>query len=120
MDTEVIMGLIGVGSATISSTITWLINRRGENANTDKTVIEGMQKSLEFYEHLSDDTTKRLEEAVKERNEMKVKIDKQDDKIEALRQELTSLSVSLCFDMSCELRKKIKVNNNGKLSESKE
>lgn len=105
MDTEILTALVGTGSAAISSCVTWLLSRRKENAEIDHTVIEGMQKSLQFYEQLSDDTKKRLEESVQERLALKQQLDAQGVEIANLKSELLRLSISICYDMSCELRK---------------
>lgn len=105
MEQEIIMAFVGTGSAAISSTVTWLLSRKKQNAEIDHTVINGMRESLQFYEHLSDDTKKRLEEAVEERNILAKKIEEQGIEIAELKKELLKLSVSICYDLSCELRK---------------
>ena len=105
MEQEILLSLTGTAGAAFGSVITWLLNRRQQNANTDHTVIEGMKKSLEFYEQLSDDTKKRLDEAVEDRNLLKEKIEQQDMKIAELETQLLRLSVSLCYNLSCEMRK---------------
>lgn len=110
MENEIITTLVGTGSAAISSFITWLLSRRKQNADIDNTVIEGMQKSLEFYEKLSDDTKKRLEEAVEERNALNDKIEQQGREIAELKSEMLRLSISICYNMSCEVRKTAKTN----------
>lgn len=112
MTPEVVTTLVGTGSAAISSFITWLFSRRKENAEVDHTIIKGMQESLEFYEKLSDDTKQRLEESVKERNVMKEKIDKQGQEISELKTQVLRMSVSICYDLSCEYRKRKADENN--------
>lgn len=108
LEQEIITALVGTGSAAISSCVTWLLSRKKQNADIDNAVIEGMQKSLEFYENLSDDTKKRLEEAVKERNILSDKIEQQGKEIAELKSEMLRLTVSICYNMSCEVRKTIK------------
>lgn len=108
MEQEIITALVGTGSAAISSFVTWLLSRRQQNADIDNTVIEGMQKSLEFYEKLSDDTKKRLEEAVEERIMLNAKIEQQGKELADLKSEMLKLSISICYNMSCEIRKTAK------------
>lgn len=106
MNIEIIMALIGIGSGVISSGATYLFSRRKQDAETDHTLIEGMQDSLKFYEHLSDDTKDRLDKAVDERNALSLRIDAQSKELIELQHELRKLSVSICYDLSCELRKR--------------
>lgn len=108
MEQEIITAMVGTGSAAISSFVTWLLSRRQQNADIDNTVIEGMQKSLEFYEKLSDDTKKRLEEAVEERVALNAKIEQQGRELADLKSEMLKLSISICYNMSCEIRKTAK------------
>jgi predicted RNase H-like nuclease (RuvC/YqgF family) len=110
VENEIITALVGTGSAAISSFITWLLSQRKQNADIDNTIIEGMQKSLEFYEKLSDDTKKRLEEAVEERNILSDKIEQQGREIAELKSEMLKLSISICYNMSCEIRKTTKID----------
>lgn len=110
MEQEIITAMVGTGSAAISSFVTWLLSRRQQNADIDNTVIEGMQKSLEFYEKLSDDTKKRLEEAVEERIMLDKKIEQQGKELADLKSEMLKLSISICYNMSCEIRKTAKEN----------
>jgi hypothetical protein len=58
-----------------------------------------MQKSLEFYMKLSDDNKARLDEALKRNDLLQNEIIK-------LRDQVNELTMSICFDMSCELRKR--------------
>jgi predicted nuclease with TOPRIM domain len=67
--------------------------------------ISGMQEALKFYTELSTDTKKRLEEVVKERNDLSDKIEQQGKELAQVKAELLRLSVSLCYNMSCEIRK---------------
>ena len=106
MEQEILLSITGTAGAALGSIVTWILNRRQQNAATDHTIIEGMQKSLQFYEQLSDDTKKRLDEAVEDRNLLKEKIEQQDKKIAELERQLLRLSVSLCYNLSCEMRKK--------------
>lgn len=108
MEQEIITAMVGTGSAAISSFVTWLLSRRQQNADIDNTVIEGMQKSLEFYEKLSDDTKKRLEEAVEERSVLNAKVEQQGKELADLKSEMLKLSISICYNMSCEIRKTAK------------
>lgn len=100
MDMEVIItGVIGLITTIVSGWTSWFFAKRKYNAEVDSNLIENMQKSLEFYMKLSDDNKSRLEEALK-RN------DKLEDEIRELRKQVSELTLSICLDMSCELRKR--------------
>jgi hypothetical protein len=50
-----ITGGVGVISTIISAWASWFFARKKYNSEVDGNLIENMQKSLEFYEKLSDD-----------------------------------------------------------------
>ena len=91
--------LIGLVSTVVSSTLTWLFARRKYNSEVDNNLIENMQKSLDFYMKLSDDNKQRLEEALKRNDFLETEI-------QQLRTQVFELMNNICYDMSCELRKK--------------
>lgn len=104
MNTELAMSLVGIGAASISSFLTWLFGRKKEKADIDQTVINGMKESLAFYEKLSDDTKKRLDEVLKEKEDLRERMDLQSKEIQDLKNQVLKLSVSICYNLTCELR----------------
>lgn len=90
-----INGIVGVVSAIVA----WFLARKKYNAEVDNNLIENMQKSLEFYMKLSDDNKTRLDEALQKNQKL-------EDEIYQLRQQVSELMMTICYDMSCELRKR--------------
>ena len=58
-----------------------------------------MQNSLDFYDKLSDDTAARLDEVLKRNENL-------EEEVRQLRQQMMSLMVNLCSDLSCQVRKR--------------
>lgn len=54
--------------------VSWLLAKRKYNAEVDNNIIENMQKSLDFYKQLSDDTKERLETVLKENSELRSEV----------------------------------------------
>lgn len=99
--TEVIITAIaGFITTVIGSWASWFFTRRKYNSEVDNNIIENMQKTLDFYMRLSDDNKARLDEALK-RNEIL------ELEIQQLRSQVFDLMTNICYDMSCELRKKV-------------
>ena len=98
IDTQVIVtGVVGLITTVISGWTSWLFAKKKYNAEVDSNVIENMQKSLEFYMKLSDDTKERLEETLK-RNELL------EEEIRQLKQQVFELMNNICYDVARELR----------------
>ena len=58
-----------------------------------------MQNSLDFYDKLCDDTSARLDEVLKRNENL-------EEEMRQLRQQMMSLMVNLCSDLSCQVRKR--------------
>lgn len=100
VDIQVIVtGIVGLITTVTSGWVSWLFAKKKYNAEVDSNLIENMQKSLDFYMKLSDDNKERLEEALKRNDILQ-------DEIIKLRDQVNELTMSICYDMSCELRKK--------------
>lgn len=100
IDIQVIVtGIVGLITTITSGWVSWLFAKKKYNAEVDTNLIENMQKSLEFYMKLSDDNKARLDEALKRNDLLQNEIIK-------LRDQVNELTMSICFDMSCELRKR--------------
>lgn len=98
-DPEVITGIVGLVSTITGSWVSWFFARKKYNSEVDNTLIENMQKSLDFYMKLSDDNKSRLDESLKRNDQL-------EKEIFQLRQQMFELMNSICYDMTCELRKR--------------
>ena len=100
VDIQVIVtGIVGLITTVTSGWVSWLFAKKKYNAEVDGNVIENMQKSLDFYIKLSDDSKERLEEALK-------RSDALEEEITKLRDQVSELMLNICYDMSCKLRNK--------------
>lgn len=101
LDIQVIVtGVVGLITTITSGWVSWLFAKKKYNAEVDSNLIENMQKSLDFYTKLSDDTKERLDEALK-RNDVL------ESEIRDLRKQMFELMNNICYDMSCELRARL-------------
>ena len=101
IDIQVITtGLIGLITTVVGSWTSWIFAKRKYNAEVDNNLIENMQKSLEFYMKLSDDNKSRLDEALRRNDAL-------EDEVRELRKQVSELMISVCADLSCELRKRV-------------
>lgn len=99
MDVGVLItGGVGLVTTIISSLVSWLFARKKYNSEVDNTIIKNMQESLEFYEELSDDAAKRLDNVL-DRNKYL------EDEIEELRKQMLNLMTIVCTDLTCQIRK---------------
>lgn len=100
VDVQVIVtGVVGLITTITSGWVSWLFAKKKYNAEVDSNLIENMQKSLDFYIKLSDDSKERLEEALK-------RSDALEEEITKLRDQVSELMLNICYDMSCKLRNK--------------
>lgn len=100
IDIQVIVtGIVGLITTITTGFVSWLFAKKKYNAEVDSNLIENMQKSLDFYMKLSDDNKARLDEALRRNDFLQ-------DEITKLKDQVNELTLSLCYDLSCELRKK--------------
>ena len=104
MSTEIIMALIGIASASISSFLTWLFNRKKSNAEAEHTAIGNLQDSLEFYKEFSEDSKKRLQEALEERQHLANRLDEQAREIAEIKSEMIKILAKVCYNLECKYR----------------
>lgn len=113
IDIQVIVtGMVGLITTITSSWFSWFLAKKKYNTEVDGALIANMQESLEFYTKLSDDNKSRLDEALR-RNDQLEKANEQlrEDNIQLrqevsqLREQVFTLMNSICYDMTCELRK---------------
>lgn len=108
-----ITGGVGIISSIVSGWASWVFARKKYNSEVDGTLIENMQKSLEFYKNLSDDNEQRLdrvlednvalrqtvEELLRENKQLKREID-------TLKDQVIKITTTICTDLSCQIRSK--------------
>jgi len=99
MSTEIIIALVGVLSTVVSSFVTFLVTKKKYYAEVDGNLIQNMRDSLAFYQKLSDDNKERLEQALQRSQQL-------EDEVRELRSQVTQLTISICTDLSCQLRKR--------------
>lgn len=111
MMTEILIAVIGVFTTIVSGWASWFFTRRKYNSEVDNNVIANMQQSLEFYMKLSDDNKARLDEALRRNDAL-------ENEVQQLRQQIFELMNNICYDMSCELRKKTKKQSKTKKNDN--
>lgn len=112
MSTEIIMALIGIASASISSFLTWIFNKKKQDAEVNHTVVEGMQNSLQFYEKLSEDTKARLQEALEDRQKLYQKLEEQGREIAEIKTEMLKILAKVCYNLECKYRVSVEPKSN--------
>lgn len=95
----IITGCIGLVTTIVSGWTSWFFARKKYNSEVDNNLIENMQESLEFYQKLSDDNKKRLDDVLKRNEALELEVGK-------LREQLFNLMSSICVDLTCQVRKR--------------
>lgn len=102
----IVTGAIGLVSTIVSSWASWVFARRKYNSEVDSNLIHNMQEGLEYYKQLSDDNKARIK-AVLDENKQLFDDNKQLRKdLEELKSQMNKLATSICYDLSCQLRKR--------------
>lgn len=108
---EVIIGGIGLFTTIISSGVSWILARKKYYSEVDHNLIENMEKSLEFYQKLSDDNRARLDEMARRNSALEVEV-------QEMRKQILNLTMNICMDLTCARRVRehqiIAKGNNGK------
>lgn len=94
-----ITGIIGLITTIVSGWTSWFFARRKYNSEVDGNLISNMKESLDFYEKLSNDNRDRLEEVLKRNAEL-------EHEVEELKRQMSNLMISICTDLTCQLRKR--------------
>ena len=63
-------GIVGVITTIVSGWVSWIFARKKYDSEVDSQIIDNMQKSLDFYRNLSDDTKGRLAEVLAQNKEI--------------------------------------------------
>lgn len=98
--------ILNIVSPIVTAFIGWLFGRRQRNAETNSTVIDNMQKSLDFYIALYKKDQEVLAKLQEEQTIMDKKMEDKSKEIVMLRNQVFSLMQSICTDLSCTLRRK--------------
>lgn len=92
-----ITALIGVVTTFSSAWISWFFTRKKYNAEVDNTIIDSMKESLKFYQELSDDNKRRLDDAIKRSVEL-------EEEVKRLREQVDTLTMNICLNLTCKER----------------
>lgn len=102
IDTGIILtAAVGIITTFASGWTAWFFTRKKYNAEVDNSLLENLQKSLDFYRNLSDDNRQRLETML-ERNS------KLEEEVLDLRKQVNDLTMSICLDLTCKVRQLVK------------
>lgn len=112
--TEILItGGVGIVTSIISGWTSWALARKKYNSEVDGNLIANMEKSLEFYEKLSDDNKQRLDKALEDNAALRKSVDellcenKQLRKeIDMLKNQVIKITTTICTDLSCQIRNK--------------
>lgn len=97
----IVTAVIGIITTFASGWTAWFFTRKKYNAEVDSSLLENLQKSLDFYRNLSDDNRQRLETML-ERNS------KLEEEVLDLKKQVNDLTMSICLDLTCKVRQLVK------------
>lgn len=102
IDTGIIVtAVVGIITTFASGWTAWFFTRKKYDAEVDNSLLENLQKSLDFYRNLSDDNRQRLE-TILERNS------KLEEEVLDLRNQVNDLTMSICLNLTCKVRQLVK------------
>lgn len=97
----IVTAVVGIITTFASGWTAWFFTRKKYNAEVDNSLLENLQKSLDFYRNLSDDNRRRLETML-ERNS------KLEEEVLDLRNQVNDLTMSICLNLTCKVRQLVK------------
>lgn len=97
----IVTAMVGIITTFASGWTAWFFTRKKYNAEVDNSLLENLQKSLDFYRNLSDDNRQRLE-IMLERNS------KLEEEVLDLRKQVNDLTMSICLNLTCKVRQLVK------------
>lgn len=111
MDPIILTALCTSISSIVTGFVTFILTKKKYNIEVDNTYIQNMQKSLEFYEKLSDDNSRRLT-AVLDRNqyleERYLKVEERNERLEAeiekVKNQMITVMGQICLNLACDAR----------------
>lgn len=105
MESGIILALIGLAEAVITSVVTFLLTRRkyktevhGGEIENDGHQIDNKHNDLDFYIKLANDNKEKLDELSDENKELR-------KEVAELRQVMFGMLQQICTDMMCQKRK---------------
>nr|DAG94836.1 MAG TPA: trimeric autotransporter-like protein [Crassvirales sp.] len=97
----IVTAVVGIITTFASGWTAWFFTRKKYDAEVDNSLLENLQKSLDFYRNLSDDNRQRLE-IMLERNS------KLEEEVLDLRKQVNDLTMSICLNLTCKVRQLVK------------
>lgn len=97
----IVTAVVGIITTFASGWTAWFFTRKKYDAEVDNSLLENLQKSLDFYRNLSDDNRQRLETML-ERNS------KLEEEVLNLKKQVNDLTMSICLDLTCKVRQLVK------------
>lgn len=97
----IVTAVVGIITTFASGWTAWFFTRKKYNAEVDNSLLENLQKSLDFYRNLSDDNKQRLE-VILTRNS------KLEEEILDLRKQVNDLTMNICLNLTCKVRQLVK------------
>ena len=97
----IVTAVVGIITTFVSGWTAWFFTRKKYDAEVDNSLLENLQKSLDFYRNLSDDNRQRLE-TILERNS------KLEEEVLDLKKQVNDLTMSICLDLTCKVRQLVK------------
>lgn len=97
----IVTAAVGIITTFASGWTAWFFTRKKYNAEVDNSLLENLQKSLDFYRNLSDDNKQRLEV-------MLTRNSKLEEEILDLRKQVNDLTMNICLNLTCKVRQLVK------------
>lgn len=97
----IVTAVVGIITTFASGWTAWFFTRKKYNAEVDNSLLENLQKSLDFYRNLSDDNKQRLEV-------MLTRNSKLEEEILDLRKQVNDLTMNICLNLTCKVRQLVK------------
>lgn len=98
MDSTVLLAIIGLGEAVITSVVTFLLTKRKYKTEVDGNEIDNKHKDLNFYKDLVEDNKVKLDELQSENLYLR-------REVAELRSVVFGMLSQICTDMMCQSRK---------------
>ena len=122
MSTEILITLSSIISSIITGFASWFFTRKKYYEEVKAGRIENKTSELEFYQKLSDDNKIRLDQLLKEKEELRAENSKLDarcnkleDRINELNRDMFTIMSQICLNMQCTYReRKLPLFNNPK------
>lgn len=91
--------LIATIPSLVTGVTTWFLTRKKYAAEVGNSLIDGMDKSLDFYKKLSTDNKERLDDMIKRNNEL-------EEEVAELKNQIYILMENICINLTCTFRQR--------------